>query len=210
MPPKSTQRRDLTVEKIIDATLVVLKSNDPSALTMRSVAEQCGVSAMAIYHHVEDKEHLATLAVDSIFLAAAKAPRRSENWREQAVELWCAIRQGLLETPGAGMIFARRAVIGPGTANATEQMFRLLSEGELSGQQIAEATDAMTMLLIGSLANELTRPKKIRELLGQQVPESEIPLLRNHMDFYATRDGTERFQMALRWLLDGVVRSTNT
>ena len=204
--PKSPQRRDLTVEKIVDAALKVLKSSDPSALTMRRVAEQCGVSAMAIYHHVSDKDELATLAVDSIFLTATQTPRRGSDWLEQSIDLWDSIRAGLLETPGAGMIFVRQAIIGPGTASATEQMFRLLKDGGLDGQSIAEATDAMTMLSIGSIANELTRPAQIRERLGEQVPREETPLLHDHMQIYATRDGTQRYRQALRWLLDGVVQ----
>ena len=80
---KTIQRRDLTVEKIVEAALSVLKSNDPAALTMRRVAENCGVSAMAIYHHVNDKNQLANLAVDSLFLAATKIPRNGSDWRER-------------------------------------------------------------------------------------------------------------------------------
>lgn len=202
---KTAQRRDLTKEKIIEATLKVLKNPDPAALTMRRVADECGVSAMAIYHHVNDKDKLATLAVDSIFLRAAKAPRRGTTWREQVINLWLGIRQDLLDTPGAGMIFVRQAILGPGTATATERMFECFHESNLSGDAIAEAMDAMTMLSIGSLANELTRPPKVREKLGEQVPDEQTPLLRKNMDTYATRDGTERYKMAMEWLLDGVV-----
>ena len=203
-PRKPKKRRDLTIEKIVEATLVVLKSKDPSALTMRRVAEECGVSAMAIYHHVDDKDELATLAVDSIFLAAADAPVLGRDWKEQSINLWLNIRQGMLNIPGAGLIFVRKAILGPGTATATERMFEILEQGDLSGNAIAEATDAMTMLTIGSIANELTRPPRVREELGKQVPDSETPLLLKNMRRYATRDGTERYRLAMQWLLDGV------
>ncbi|QMU56780.1 MAG: TetR family transcriptional regulator [Boseongicola sp.] len=202
---KTRQRRDLTVEKIIEAALDVLKSSDPSALTMRRVAENCGVSAMAIYHHVDDKDQLANMAADSIFLAAAKAERNGANWREKCIDLWSTIRAGLLETPGAGMIWVRQAVLGPGTASATEQMFQLLKEGGLSGSKIAEANDAMTMLTIGSVANDLTRPAKIREKLGEQLAGEDTPLLNENMKTYAHRNGEERYRLALNWILDGVV-----
>ena len=205
-PKKTNQRRDLTVDKIVEASLVVLKSNDPSALTMRRVAEECGVSAMAIYHHVDDKNQLATLAVDSIFLAAARAPRKGANWRERCVDLWEEIRARLLETPGAGMIFVRQAIIGPGTASATEQMFQCLKEAGLGGRAIAEANDAMTMLCIGSIANDLTRPAQIREELGKQLAQEDTPLLHENMQSYATRDGGERYRLALGWILDGVIQ----
>ena len=201
---KTSQRRDLTVEKIIDAALEVLKSTDPSALTMRRVAEQCGVSAMAIYHHVDDKTRLATLAVDSLFAAAVNAPRQGDDWRDRYVDLWSAIRTSLLDTPGAGMIFVRQAVIGPGVARATEEMFRHLHDGGLSGAAIAQANDAVTMLSIGSIANDLTRPPQIREELGRQLPPEQTPILIRNMTSYATRDGDERYRQAIRWILEGV------
>lgn len=204
---KTIRRRDLTVEKIVEAALEVLKSSDPSALTMRSVAKECGVSAMAIYHHVEDKNQLATLAVDSLFLAATRAPRNGTNWRECCVDLWVAIRTQLLETPGAGMIFVRQAIIGPGTATATEKMFQLLKDGGLSGRAIAEANDALTMLLIGSIANDLTRPPQIREELGKQLAPEETPILKQNMQTYATRDGAARYKLAIGWILDGVMQA---
>ncbi len=214
-PQKTSQRRDLTVEKIVEASLVVLRSSDPSALTMRRVAEECGVSAMAIYHHVDDKNQLATRAVDSLFFSAARVPRTEELWRDRLIAFLEDLRRRLLDTPGAGMIFVRQAVIGPGTATTTELMFGCLSEGGLSGAAIAEASDAITMLLIGSIANDLTRPPQIREELGKQLAHEETPILRQNMQSYAIRDGSERFRLAIGWILDGVVqadtsRSRNT
>ncbi len=186
--------------------MVVLKSSDPSALTMRRVAENCGVSAMAIYHHVNDKDQLANMAADSIFLEAVQMERNGANWRDRYVDLWCAIRAGLLDTPGAGMIWVRQAVLGPGTAHATEQMFQLLKDGGLSGSEIAEANDAVTMLSIGSVANDLTRPAKIREELGKQLSADDTPLLHANMQTYAHKDGEERYRLALTWILNGVAR----
>ena len=83
-------------------------------------------------------------------------------------------------------------------------MFQLLAEGGLDGQAIAEASDAQTMLLIGSLANELTRPAQIREQLGKQAPSEETPKLLENLDIYATRDSEQRYRLALNWVLDGV------
>jgi len=205
-PRKPSQRRDLTVEKIVEAALDVLRSSDPSALTMRRVAEQCGVSAMAIYHHVNDKNQVGNLAVDSLFRQAAETPRKGSDWRERYVDLWDTIRNRLLETPGAGLIFVRQAAIGPGVAIATEQMFQHLADGGLSGRAIAEANDAMTMLTIGSIANDLTRPAQIREELGKQLTPEDTPLLHENMRAYATRDGSERYRIAIGWILDGVVQ----
>ena len=108
--------------------------------------------------------------------------------------------------PGAGTIFVRRAVIGPGTARLSEEMFRLLSQGGIEGTAAAEAADAMTMLCIGSIANELSRPPKIRERLVEQAPSEDLPHLMAHIEAYAVRDSEARYRVALSWLIEGVAR----
>jgi len=106
------------------------------------------------------------------------------------------------------MIFIRQAIIGPGTAKTTEAMFALLKEGGLNGQAMVEAAEAMTMLSIGSVANELTRPAQIRQRLGEQVPPLDTPVMHEHLTEYAIRNGAERCLVALNWLLDGASHPT--
>lgn len=198
------QRRDLTIEKIVDAALLVLKSSEPKALTMRKVADQCGVSAMAIYHHVDDKETLANLAADRVFQRACETAPHDLAWQTGLLEFICSIRDGMLETPGAGMIFISQAVLGPGTARTTELIFSYLHAGGVRGKAIAEGSNAITMLLIGSIANELTRPPNVREQLSDHLPHGEAPLMNSLMKPYANRNSRERFRIAFGWMLDGI------
>ena len=126
--------------------------------------------------------------MDSIFLAAADAPVQGRDWKEQSINLWLNIRQGMLDIPGAVLVFVRQAILGPGTATPPERMFEILEQSGMSGDAIAEATNAMTMLSIGSIANELSHPPRVREELGKQVPDSDTHLLLKNMRRYATRD----------------------
>ena len=200
------RKRELSLDKIAEAALHLLRDKGEDALTMRSVAEACGVTAMAIYHHVSDKETLATIVIDRLFQQAAASPSSDSDWRSALTRLWIDIRQRLLDVPGAGTIFVRRAVIGPGTARLSEEMFRLLSQGGIEGTAAAEAADAMTMLCIGSIANELSRPPKIRERLVEQAPTEDLPHLMAHIEAYAVRDSEARYRVALSWLIEGVAR----
>ncbi|MCP4382442.1 MAG: TetR/AcrR family transcriptional regulator [Hyphomicrobiales bacterium] len=181
-----------------------MRTQGADAVTMRLIAKECGTTAMAIYHHVPDKTALVTLAVDSLFLKVAETPRRGRTWRTKLVRLWTDIRASLLETPGAGEIFIRAPVVGPGTAKTTDEMFGWLEEGGLRGPAVAEAADALTMLTIGSIANELTRPKQVRDGLGAQLPQSETPHIRTYLRHYSDRDGARRYLAAMNWLLDGI------
>ena len=153
--PKGRQpgRRDLTRDKVVSAAVQVMASEGADALTMRRIADACGATAMALYHHVPDKASLLNLAVDSLFLGVAEDVRRGDGWRAQLTNLWLDIRASLLDIPGAGEVFVRQPILGPGTALTTEEMFRLLGEGGVSAEGIVQASDALTMLTIGSIAN---------------------------------------------------------
>ena len=51
-------------KQIATAALAIVDERGPKALTMRAVADALGVTAMALYHYVEDKTALVALLVD--------------------------------------------------------------------------------------------------------------------------------------------------
>ena len=203
-----TKRRELSQDKIVEAALRILTTEDESALSMRRVAKECGVSAMALYHHVEDKDQLAELAVDRIFHDVAM---EMADWqggaRAGALHLMSTLRKRLIDVPGAGTIFVRRAIVAKGTALTTEAMFRSLNGCGLHGKALAQTADSFAMLLIGSIANELTRPARIRDGLIQQVPDTETPILNENIEAYSDRDGAALFEQALGWIIDAALKS---
>lgn len=206
-PAKPRKQRTLSREKIVAATLATMATEGADNLTMRGIAQACGTTAMALYHHVPDKAALVGMAVDSLFLDIARAPRRGTGWRAQLANMWFDLRAALLNTPGAGEVFIRHPILGAGTALFTEEMFRLLAEGGLGDTALVEAADGLTMLTIGSLANELTRPPKVRDQLAKQLTDTPTPLMDRYIPAYSHRDGDGRYLKALEWMLDGAMKS---
>lgn len=201
------RRRDLSLEEIVRVALGILGSEGEAALTMRRLADACGVTPMAIYHHVTDKAALLELAVNQVVLDAL--PGRTASplpWREELVRTVSAFRNALVDNPGAGRVFVRQAVVGSGTAAVTEIMLRLLNEAGLTGDAVVEAADSLTLVVLGSVVNELTRPPAVRERLIGHLAESETPFLVQHLPAYAHRDPEKRFLRALGWLIDGFER----
>jgi AcrR family transcriptional regulator len=56
-----------TEERIADAALSILESDGPAHVSMRRVADAVGVTAMAIYHHFENKDSLLNFVTDREF-----------------------------------------------------------------------------------------------------------------------------------------------
>ena len=203
MVERSAKRRDLTLDKVVEAALAILRTEDEAALTMRRVARDLGVTPMALYHHLPDKDALLNAAVDQVFLDAARAAAPQEmDWRDELSWFMSEVRDPLVASPGIGQVFVRQPVLGPGTALTTERMFRLLRAGGVTGDALAEAVDSITLLTIGSIANEISRPAEVRLQLPGFLEAPEV--LPDHIYTYARRDGRARYLQALTWLMDGI------
>jgi TetR/AcrR family tetracycline transcriptional repressor len=199
-------RRDLTTEEIAAVAARLMREEGTDGVTMRRVASECGVTAMALYHHVENKEELLTLVVDRVIgdMLADFEPR--PDWRGSMSEFATTFRAALLANPGAATVFLRRPILSENLTRTTETLFEILKSGGFRGPAMAEATDAIVLLTTGSISNDLTRPAHVRQQLIGHVPAADTPLLVEHIGAYSNRDGEERFRLALGWLLDGIER----
>ncbi len=98
-PERPRRRRTLTLEAILDASMVLLDTGGAAALTMRSLAGALGCTQASLYRHVRNREELVTLLVDRAVNVASAVPPDSLDWTEQAA--WSA---RLFREQGAGRI----------------------------------------------------------------------------------------------------------
>lgn len=205
MANQRRQRRDLTYDEVVDRAIEIAQAEGERGLTMRRVADACDVTPMAIYHHVENKEALLTAIVDRVVADAIAELGTGDDWRTDLVEFLCRFRQGLIDHPTAAQVFLRRPVLSEALARCTELMFDAFARGGLRDAALAEATDAVVLLLMGSIANDLTRPPEVRYELTKHLAPEDAPRLRAEIDVYSVRDTEARFRSALDWLLDGLL-----
>ncbi len=59
--------QNATSQQIYQCALRILEAEGPQAVSMRRVAKECGITAMAIYHHFSSREALLLAVVDSEF-----------------------------------------------------------------------------------------------------------------------------------------------
>ena len=67
MPRKPEKRTPLTRERALAAALTIADTEGIGALTMRRVAKELGVEAMALYYHVANKDDLLDGMIDLVF-----------------------------------------------------------------------------------------------------------------------------------------------
>lgn len=198
------QRRDLSAERIVAAAAEILRTEGEAALTMRRVADACGVTPMAIYHHVGGKEALVDLVMDDVASEIVDMELVGETWRDCLVSFALSFRRVFIENPGAGAVFVQRPVVTPAMARVTERLFELLAAGGIKGPAAGEAADAVVLVMMGSIANDLTRTPRVRDELVKQLPREATPLMAANIESYSQRDPEQRFRTALSWLIDGM------
>src|SRR5690348_5983574 len=123
------QSSDPDLDNIAAAAMRVADERGAVGFTMRAVAEELGVTAMALYHHVPDKAGLVALIVDAS-IAEHPLPPPTGVWRAELWELALWMRRSMLDHPAVGKLRHAYRVWTPSIFPMTE---RWLSVWQQSG-----------------------------------------------------------------------------
>jgi TetR/AcrR family tetracycline transcriptional repressor len=98
---KRVRSQALSREEILAAALRLLRRDGLSRLTMRAVASELGVTPMAVYHHIEDKDSLIRLAYDEISASASGTLHLDEDgWEASLRRYLMSVWERLAPYPG--------------------------------------------------------------------------------------------------------------
>jgi len=75
---------------------------------MRAVASELAVTPMAVYHYVDDKDHLLRLAYEDISSAWGPLRLTGRSWEDALREHLISIWEGLARYPGLGAYLIER------------------------------------------------------------------------------------------------------
>jgi AcrR family transcriptional regulator len=227
--PRTTYRAGLTKDQVFRAAVRVADEGGIAALTMRKLAQELGVEAMSLYHHVADKDEvlagMADVVVSEISARVADigAPPGGAdgNWKTAVRHTILAAREVLLGHPWAPSVIESRTTMSPTVMRYYDSLMRLLREGGLSVSQVHHAMHALgsralgfTQELFAPDNDEDTGPDVAAIMSGDLADEypyiTEIAVIEtaNH-DQDSTLgwcDDQVEFEFGLDLLLDGLER----
>ena len=99
----------------------------PAAVNLRALGESLGVTAMALYRHVGDKDGLLELIVDELLAEAglpAEAP--GKTWQTWSTEACTGLFRLITAAPIAAYVFTTRPVVTPAGLRRMEAFIRVL------------------------------------------------------------------------------------
>lgn len=164
--------------EILETALKLADEGGLESVSMRAVAARVGVSAMALYQHVRDKEALLD-GVVGLLLAELPMPDPSLPWERRMRSLAWAVRDLARAHPSAiGMLFTRPAV-SPDALRVVDGMYGMLLEAGVPEPEVPRLERLLSTAIVGFAVSEVggrfsagAVPPKARRA---QVSEGVLP-----------------------------------
>jgi len=197
----------LSRERIVATAVDLLDAQGLDGLTMRRLADRLGSGVMSLYWHVDSKEDVFDLALDSV-LDYRGPPEMAEpqNWRAEIVHMLEDWRAGMLRHPWSASLLPRRA-LGPNILGRLERMSKILSRAGVADADVNAAIWSLWNYVMGATVTRASfdlsdddRAAAQQRLTSERYPTIERSRLLLDNDW----DGA--FRKGLDFLLDGLSR----
>jgi TetR/AcrR family tetracycline transcriptional repressor len=139
MTPRSATatKSDLSRAAIVERALTVMDTDGPDAVTIRRIAQEFGVTPMALYWHVANKDELLAAMGDAL-LSGVTLPPATGTWSAQLRAVVTTLIDNLAAHPAAAeLVFPRILVTEPGL-ELTEFTLALLEDAGFTREQAAD------------------------------------------------------------------------
>lgn len=185
----------LTRQDIIDEALRRAARHELGTLTLRGLAEELEVSAMALYRHVRDKDEILEHVADAL-LAAAGLPERTERWRPFLKAMAASLRGVLSEHPEIVELVSRRPLTTPAARARLGAATDALHAAGFSHDDAIRAYAAVHTYTVGFCALEAGRRRD-----GEAGADPGADPVADTIASFVTE---EQFHFGLRVILDGL------
>ncbi|MBY5370397.1 TetR family transcriptional regulator [Rhizobium leguminosarum] len=197
----------LSLERIVATAVELLDAEGVDGLKMRRLAERLGSGAMSLYWHVDNKEKVFDLALDSV-LEYRGSPDivESRDWRGDVVHMLEDWRASMLRHPWSASLLPRRA-LGPNILIRLELLSKTLSGAGVTDADLNVAIWSLWNYVIGATITRANfdlsdddRAAAQQRLTGLSEHYPTIERSRLLLD----NDWDGAFRKGLDFLLDGL------
>ncbi|MBB3018951.1 AcrR family transcriptional regulator [Microvirga lupini] len=185
----------------------LLDTQGIDGLTMRRLADRLGAGAMSLYWHVDSKEAVFDLALDSVLAYREPAQTgKAQHWRADVIHMLEDWRACMLRHPWSASLLPRRA-LGPNILGRLERLARTLSRAGVADADLNAGIWSLWNYVMGATVtrgsfdrsddDRAAAQQRLRDL-SQHYPTIERSRLLLDDDW----DGA--FRRGLDFLLDGI------
>ncbi|WP_030925665.1 TetR/AcrR family transcriptional regulator [Streptosporangium amethystogenes] len=150
--------RSLTQDQIAAAALAVIDRDGLAALSMRAVATELGMSAMALYRYVGDRQEVEGLVVELVLGGVDVSPPPGTSWRERVTTLVGRLRDQVGAHPHVVPLTMTHRHRSVGVLRWSEAVLGILTEAGLAGADRVIALRGLLSYVIGAVQLEHLGP----------------------------------------------------
>jgi AcrR family transcriptional regulator len=219
-------KSELNRAAIVARALEIADTEGVEAITVRRISREFGVTPMALYWHVKDKDELLDAMGDALFDGADVALEPGLDWTEQLRALVDSLVAALRRHPGSVQLAFRRVLANDAGRDLSEHVFGVLRGAGFDVRQSADigtyALRTAVMLIDAEPGRETGPTEQEREALLeakrtsiQSLSTDRYPRLReiadalfeceNQDDYY--RFGIDVFLAGVRALQPALTQS---
>jgi len=197
---------------VLAAAVRVADRGGVAAITMRRVAQELGVEAMSLYHHVPNKDAILDGVVDVVFAAIELPSAEGGDWRD-AIRVRASSARAVLSRHSwaLGLVDSRRNP-GPVTLRHHDAVLGVLREAGFTLPMAVHAVSLVDSYVGGFVLQEANLPMStpdddVAGGLLERLPAGELPYLREVIVDFALRPGydlSSEFSYGLDLILDAL------
>jgi AcrR family transcriptional regulator len=189
---RSPGRPGLSRADIVDVAVAVADAEGTEAVSMRRIARDLRVGAMSLYWHVESKEELHQLMVETVH-AEIEAPPPSGDWRADLAAYASNTRSALLRHPWAIDFVNAGPPSGPNDSGNAERLLGALDGLGLDVKTTMWILNALGTYVTGAALREIQEQRWHRSLDEYTSTMTEAELDAWHSEFERQIRGSGRY-----------------
>ncbi|MDV7136405.1 TetR/AcrR family transcriptional regulator [Williamsia muralis] len=181
---------------LVEAALRVVERSSLHKLTVRAVADECGVTAPAIHYHLRGKADLADRVVEAVAAGIEISIEPDDHWIDQYIGLVAAMDRAFLRYPGTGLHALTAEGRSAAAARLSATALDILRGAGFPDRDAREIFTATYLIFVGWLATR-----------GRAESGTTHPALAA-AGTATGNDGIEALESALRHLFEGAKHVT--
>ena len=207
----ATPAEQLTREAVIDAAAELAAEHGYEALSMRTLGQRCGVSAMTLYRHIATKEDLLGALADRMLGELALPAPGEGTWQEQVRAVFSSMYRLLLAHPELAEIAARQHLGGRHAYEGAEVVLGALRRAGITGPAAATAFGTLTSYTIGFSQRRLNARSEetlaARLAVVEALPAERFENISGLGGTFLLRHSDRQFEDGLELILAGLEAS---
>ncbi|MDQ1293481.1 MAG: hypothetical protein QG608_1362 [Actinomycetota bacterium] len=156
-PDDGEKRAPITRDQVLHEALALADEGGVEALTIRAVAENLGVTPMALYHHIRNKDEIVNGMLDLV-MDEIELPAFGGRWQTEMARRATSARHVLNAHPWAIHLLQAGSAPGPATLRHHNAVIGVLREAGFTVIDTAHAFALLDSYLYGFALSETTLP----------------------------------------------------